>query len=593
MTQYSSRTAVPWLRTAVSMLLIASLSQPTTSNGTQRTRLGPPDPTPTFSDVTGAVGVDFQHHHGGTGDKQLAETMGSGVAWLDFDRDGRWDLYFVDSAGPNVLYRGSDGAIESAPQANIADTSYGMGVSVSDYDADGFADVYVTNLGRNALYRNNGDGTFSGVTEEAGVGDTEWSVSSAWGDLNGDGLPDLYVANYIVSDGENPLYCGEPDKGIRSYCHISLFDGVGDTVYRNDGDGRFTNVAAQAGFTEDGKGLGVAMGHVDDDNWLDVYVANDTTRNFLLLNRGGFRFEDVGLVSGVGYGANGRPQAGMGTELADLDGDGSPEILVTNFAFEPVNLYRSVAPGFFLDDTFQLGLGEATLPTLGFGLALEDFDGDGDLDIAVANGHILDDVSRIKDNATFPQPNQVLVNRLTELQSQHTMANWRPDRDLLTEATLAAGEAMSRARVSRGMAAGDFNGDGRPDLVVTNSNGPAELLRNDTRDTANRLVLRLTGRESDRDAVGARLLVRPVDSEAMWIREVRSASSYASQHAGDVYVGLGSSPAARVEIVGPSGNEETIERLEAGRLYVLVEGRGIIADRLLTPRQITGAAATR
>ncbi len=585
MTRYLSQTTVPYLRTAVTMLLVASLSQPTTSGGTQQAPLGPPDPAPTFSDVTSATGVDFQHHHGGTGNKQLAETMGSGVAWLDFDRDGRWDLYFVDSDGANALYRGSDDAFEAAPQANIADPSYGMGVSVSDYDGDGFSDVYITNLGRNALYRNNGDGTFSGVTEEAGVGDPEWSVSSAWGDLNGDGLPDLYVANYIVSNRENPLYCGEPDKGIRSYCHISLFDGVSDTVYRNDGDGRFTNVSREAGFAEDGKGLGVAMGHVDDDNWLDVYVANDTTRNFLLLNRGGFMFEDVGLVSGVGYGASGRPQAGMGTELADLDGDGSSEILVTNFAFEPVNLYRSVTPGFFLDDTFQLGLGEATFPTLGFGLAVEDFDGDGDLDIVVANGHILDDVSRMKDNVTFPQPNQVLVNRLTELNLKHPVGTWRPDRNLLTETTLAAGEAISRSRVSRGMAAGDFNGDGRPDLAVVNSNGPAELLRNDTLDTANRLVLRLTGRKSDRDAVGTRLFVQPLDSETRWVREVRSASSYASQHASDVYFGLGSSPAARVEIVWPSGNEETLGQLEAGRLYVLVEGRGVIANRPLVARE--------
>ena len=335
--------------------MVASLSQPTTSSGTQQAALGPPNPAPSFSDVTGAKGIDFQHHHGGTGNKQLAETMGSGVAWLDFDQDGRWDLYFVDSEGENALYRGSDDAIEAAPQANIADPSYGMGVSVSDYDGDGFSDVYITNLGRNVLYRNNGDGTFSGVTEEAGVGDPKWSVSSAWGDLNGDGLPDLYVANYIVSNRENPLYCGEPDQGIRSYCHISLFDGVSDTVYRNDGDGGFTNVAREAGFTGDGKGLGVAMGHLDDDNWLDVYVANDTTRNFLLLNRGGFTFEDVGLVSGVGYGTSGQPQAGMGTELADLDGDGSPEILVTNFSFEPVNLYRSVAPGFFWMTRSNLG----------------------------------------------------------------------------------------------------------------------------------------------------------------------------------------------------------------------------------------------
>ena len=576
-------------------LLAAWLIPMGATSSPQRATALPPqsssNPSPAavrFSDVTAAAGIDFLHHHGGSGDKQLPETMGSGVVWLDFDRDGAWDIYFVDSDGPNALFRGSESGFEAVSRAGVADRGYGMGVSVADYDADGFPDIYVTNLGVNTLYRNNGDGTFSNVTDEAGVGVAEWSVSSAWGDFDGDALPDLYVANYLAFDLDNPLYCGVPEQNIRSYCHITLFDGVGDAVFRNNGDGAFTDVAERAGFTEAGKGLGVAVGHIDDDDRLDVYVANDTTRNFLLLNRGGFSFEDVGLVSGVGYGADGRPQAGMGTELADLDGDGTAEILVTNFDAEPVNLYRSVAPGFFLDDTFQLGLGAVTFATLGFGLAVEDFDGDGDLDVTIANGHILDDVARVKDNATYPQPNQVLLNRLTELRAGQTVGSAPPDRDLLVEVTEAAGEAMSRSRVSRGMAAADFSGDGAPDLAVTNSNGAAELLRNDSPDPANRMVLRLVGRASDRDAIGARVRVTAAGTDSIQVRptqvrQVSSASSYASQHAPDLYIGLGASSAAAVEIVWPSGATERLD-LVPGQLYVLAEGRGAIARRSLEQR---------
>jgi hypothetical protein len=557
---------------------------------------------PHFVDETAAASIDFLHHHGGTGDKQLPETMGAGVAWLDYDRDGRHDLYFVDSGplpqsmaarpptgtsrqgqvvGANVLYRGlPDGTFRQVSGAGASDRGYGQGVSVADYDADGFPDLYVTNVGRNTLLRNNGDGTFADVTDSAGIGGESWSVSSAWGDLDGDGLSELYVANYLRYDLANPLYCGAPLQGIRSYCHISLFEGAADALYRNDADGTFTDISRDALGDPRGKGLGVVMGHVDGDELLDIYVANDTTQNLLYRNAGELTFEEAGLVTGVGFASDGRPQAGMGTDIADLDGDGVMEIVVNNFAFEPTNVYRAAAPGFFLDDTYALGIGAVTYPTLGFGLALADFDADGDLDMVIANGHILDDVERIKDNATYAQPNQLLVNRLDEMRSSGA-AESAVEPDLFVEATAAAGEALATPRVSRGLAAADFTGDGLPDLAISNSNDAAQLLRTDTRGAGARVVVRLIGRQSPRDGVGSRIRARPVDAGRASLYEVRAGSSYASSHATDVYLGLGDRDAVSIEVLWASGHRESIVRLPAGALYVVIEGLGVIATRPL------------
>ena len=318
-----------------------------------------------------------------------------------------------------------------------------------------------------------------------------------------------------------------------------------------------------------------------------MYVANDTQQNFLYINRGDWTFEDQGLFSGTGYSEDGDAQAGMGTDAADLDGDGVDEILVTNFAFEPNNLYRQIAPGIYLDQTFVLGFGEPGLAMLAFGVAAFDADADGDLEIAVANGHILDNVDAVQDSTTYPQPNHLFRNLLAERRrallaagelAADELASWRPDRDLFEEVSAAAGPGFELVEVSRGLAVGDADGDGLPEIAVTTSGGPVHLLHNRT-EAGNRLLLRLRGRSASRDAPGARVTVVPVDGDPgdgatglPQVREVRTASSYCSQNAGDLPFGLASSPRAEVRVRWPDGTEQRF-LVQAGTTTLLVQGR--------------------
>jgi hypothetical protein len=586
----------------------------------------------TFEDVSDSAGIDFIHTMGRSARKHLPETMGSGVAWLDYDADGIWDLYFVDSGFlwdssgieaqaaaehpvmDNALYRGlAVGTFSRATDAGVADAGFGQGVTAADYDGDGWTDLYVTNYGANTLYRNNGDGTFSDVTSAAGVGDTGWGVSASWGDLNGDNLPDLYVVNYLVYDLETAPYCRDQAKGILSYCHVDLFEGQRDVLYLNRGDGTFVDITNDAGLAIagpiEGKGLGVVMGDINEDGHIDIYVANDMTRNFLFQNRGDLTFEDFGLAAGVGFSYEGMPQAGMGVDLGDMDGDGHLDIVVTNFDSQSNNLYRAHGPGFFLDDAYTVGIGESSFRQLGFGVAMIDLDGDGDLDLPVANGHILEVIQQLKANITYEQPNQVFRNRLDELRAEAIAGGelaprdspesrigpeifgqdvsgdtrWRPHGALLIDASETAGAAIVRERVSRGLAFADIEGDGWPDLAISNSDGPAEVLRNTTARANQRLTLRLRGRRSNREAFGARVWVTPVSPDGSVAGftqsfEVKSASSYCSQNATDLYIGLGQAGMADVEIRWPSGDIERLGALTAGQLALIVQGRGQVAS---------------
>ena len=624
------------MRFLSALLLIAFLWPPVSASphtppaALQQADLGASDGM-RWLDVAAPAGLHFLHHSGAEGDKHLPEMMGGGVAWLDFDVDGAADIYFVDSgplpgstpssntdlersAGSNLMLRGNQRGTFSAVADAASDIGYGMGVAVGDYDADGWADLLVTNLGPDVLYRNNGDGTFSDVTASANVGGEGWSTGASWGDLDRDGHLDLYIASYLLYDFESVPFCGLLAKGLRYYCHPRMFDGTVDSLYRNRQDGTFENVTGSSGVgtAGGGNGLGVVMADLTDNGQTDIYVANDSTPNFLFVNLGGFRFEERGFLSGIALGQAGEPQAGMGIDFSDLDGDGTIELLVTNFAAEPNNLYKSFKPGLFLDESYMLGLGQATYARLGFGISVVDLDGDTDLDLVLVNGHIQDHVPR------FKQPNQLFENRLaderrslgevargapsgrstTGANSRATAHDRRTGSDLLRDVSLAAGEAFGQAEVSRGLAYGDFDSDGWPDLVLTNIDAEAELLRNTAPNQHRRLVLRLSGRSSNRDAFGASVWVTPLltgadDTLVPGIpqrHEIRSSSSYLSQSSTDVYAGLGAAHAAAVEIRWPDGTTESIPRVEAGQLALLVEGRGLVASRRLRERDLSLAS---
>ena len=546
-----------------------------------------------LSDVSRAAGLRFDHFAGLSVEKHLPEIMGGGAAWLDYDVDGHWDLYLVDSgalpgvapvrtpapgAGANAMFRARPGGFfDRADGARVAHSGFGMGVTVGDYDGDGFVDLFVANFGPNVLYRNNGDGTFGDVTATMGLGDARWGSSAAWGDLDLDGFPELYVANYLHYEVATAHVCGDLPRGKRSYCRPELYDGVADVLYRNIGGRAFEDITVTAGVANaaDGKGLGVIIADTDGDRLPDIYVANDGTRNFLYVNRGALRFDDQGLFSGAGLSVNGAPQSGMGVDIGDLDGDGLPEIGVTNFEAQAINMYRSTTPGLFLDETFRFGTGDRTWNTLGFGLVFVDLDGDGDRDMVIANGHVSDDV----DN--FAQPNQVFANRHAE--------RWLGDstraEGMLQEITTETGSALQHARVSRALAHGDADGDGWPDLVVSNIDGPIELLRNTSPRGNRRVVLRLRGRNANRDAYGSRVIVTtyPISNRPFkQFFEVTSATSYISQSSTDIHVGLGRATGAEFEVVWPGGTSETLGIIEAGQLVLAQQGKGVVATRRLS-----------
>jgi len=521
----------------------------------------------------------------------MPETMGGGVLWQDFDGDGRGDIYLVDSgpyedvaplatpepnAGRNVYYRATAVGSYRAADANIGDRGFGQGAAAADFDADGFVDLYVTNYGADVLYRNNGDGTFTDVTAEFGLGDERWGTSAAWGDLDLDGFADLYVANYLVYNQANARVCGDVANDRRGYCTPDLFEGVDDILYRNLGGAGFENVTAAAGMANavDGKGLGVVIADLDRDDLPDLYVANDATRNFVYMNRGRMQFEDVGLMSGAGLGVQGFPQSGMGVDAGDLDGDGLPEIGVTNYEQQPVNMYRALAPGFFAEDSFSIGVGGPTAMTLGFGIVFVDADGDGDPDVFIANGHALDTAAR------YAQPNQVFLNQRLERWRAHDVATAA----LLLEVSAEAGGAFVSASVSRGMAAGDIEGDGWPDLIISNIDAAPQLLRNTAPRDNHRLVLRLRGRATNRDGFGARVTVTATDANGREYEqhlESKSSTSYVSQSMNELYVGLADWTRVDLHVRWPGGEDELIGIVDADRSLLIIEGLGIVASRPL------------
>jgi hypothetical protein len=523
-----------------------------------------------FTDVTRESGVSFHHINGISPDKHLVETMGSGGLFFDYDNDGWIDLFLVDGGSltdPRVasqakhrLYhnRGNGTFEDVTARSGVQHRDYGMGACAGDYDNDGSIDLYVTNFGPNVLYRNRGDGSFTDVTTAARVGASRWSASCAFADLDTDGDLDLFVVSYVDADRKKTPYCGNAKLGLRFYCHPLNFTPLPNALYRNDGRGVFTDVSAASGIAAyRGNSLGVVVTDYDEDGRPDVFVANDSVANFLFRNTGGLRFVETALGAGVAVASDGKARAGMGVDAGDYDGDHRDDLIVTNLDFETHSLFRNLSDGLFAYATRESGIGFATLPYVGFGVVFMDVDNDAHLDLAIANGHIMDNAPQYRSGAVYHQRNLLFRNTGSRR---------------FTEIGRSAGSGFASEKVSRGLASGDIDNDGDLDLLVTNNGQTADLLRNDSI-SGHSLVIQV--RTSNRDAVGAR--ARVVTGSRTQVREVRAGSSYLGQNDLRLHVGLGDAATVdRIEVRWPSGQVEVVTGVAANQMVTIQEGRGIV-----------------
>ncbi len=528
------------------------------------------DPDIQFVDVTQEAGIHWQHIDGRSGEKYFMETLGSGAAFFDYDGDGDADLYFVNGAPlpgyvsqeipTNCLYQNNgDGTFTDVTEkAGVGDTGYGHGCAVGDYNNDGKLDLYVTNYGTNRLYRNNGDGTFTEVAESAGVTEPRWSTSCAFADYDRDGNLDLYVVNYIVFDLDENPWCGLKEKGIRAYCEPDNFIAQSDTLYRNNGDGTFTDVTKTSGiYNTTGKGLGIVWGDYNNDGALDIYVANDSTENLFYQNNDDGTFEEVGFMVGVALSEDGAAENGMGTAFGDWNNDGWLDLTVTNYALQTNTLYHNDADGFFTDATAMTKTAQLTYPYLGWATAFIDYDNDGYQDLFVANGHLHENLAEIELEGTYGQRNLLFRNN-------HD--------NTFTEVSETLGPGMKLADVSRGATFADYDLDGDIDIVVTNSNTPPRLLRNDGGNRKNWLQVRLTATNGSTDAIGTR--VKITTGKLTQIREVRSGDGYLSQQDLTLHFGIGDyEQVDSIEVQWQTGTKQLIESVPANQVLSLEENR--------------------
>jgi hypothetical protein len=539
-------------------------------------------PSPGFRlvDVTAGAGLGFRHNNGAYGGKLLPETLGSGCAFIDYDADGWQDILLVNGMdwpghkrqrSALKLYRNNrNGTFTDVTRAAGLDVElYGMGVAVGDFNNDGFPDLFVTCVGQSRLFRNTGSGRFVDITRASGLGNRQaFSSSAMWVDVDRDGLLDLFVCNYVRWSPDHDVFCSV-DGSRKSYCTPEAYRGETSWLFRNRGDGTFEDVTATCGiFDSSSKALGVALVDHDEDGWPDIFVANDTQPNKLYRNQRNGTFKDVALGAGVALSDDGKARAGMGVDAADFANSGRAGIAITNFEGEMIGLYRAQEPGLYGDITMASGVGPASRTRLGFGCLFADIDLDGALDLIVANGHIDDTVRNIRGHAGYAQAPHLFLN-----QGRGTF------RDVAAE----VGGGFAQPRVGRGLACGDFDGDGDVDLLMTTNNGSPVLFRNDQTAGRRSLRFRLVGVKSNRDAIGA--TVRVTYGGTSQTRIVKSGSSYLSQSELPLTFGVGTRDRVdRVVIAWPSGRTEEFKNLASGKAYDCVEGKGI------TARDVTGTS---
>ena len=525
-----------------------------------------------FEDVARQAGITFVLRDGATPARHQIEPMVGGVAVLDYNNDGRPDIYFVNGAAQpsleksdpsfyNRLYRNNgDGKFTDVTlEAGVRGTGFETGVAAADYDNDGHTDLFVAGVNRNTLYRNRGDGTFEDATKRAGLAHTAaarkpWSIAAGWFDYDNDGQLDLFVVNYCVwiPEKEPPCTIGKS----RTYCHPRHYQGLPNALYRNNGDGTFTDVSAASGIAAHvGKGMSASFADFDSDGRMDVFVTNDTVPNFLFRNEGGGRFREVGVTSGVAFNDDGRAVSSMGVDARDLDNDGREDLFVTANNNETFPLFRNMGKGVFADITYPSGVGKHTLALTGWSNGVFDFDNDGRKDLFAACGAIDDNVEQFSHRKSR-HPNGVLAN----------MGGGR-----FADASRRAGADFQVAGRHRGAAFGDFDGDGRVDVVLTRIGEPASLYRNVTTGGNHWLRVRLRGRRSNRDGIGAMVRVTTEAGVQQWNR-VTTAVGYASSSDRIVHFGMGDSPVAReLEIQWPSGARQKLVGVTVDRIHGIEE----------------------
>ena len=522
-------------------------------------------------DVADRSGLTFQHVSGSRDKAALLDTMSGGLAWIDYDGDGRLDLYLVNGgrwedlksgqpSGRNALFRNqADGTfVDVAEKAGAAGSSWGMGATVADYDNDGDPDLYLSNYGPNTLLRNNGDGTFSDVTSSAGVGGDAWSSAAAFADYDGDSHLDLYVVNYVKFDFESSHTRDCSYRALKVHCGPKGMQGAPDVLYRNNGDGTFSNLTGSARVAAPASyGLGVLWGDYDGDGDQDIYVANDSQANFLFSNQANGTFEEVGLLAGVAMSEDGNAQAGMGVALGDYDRDGDLDLFVTNFSDDYNTLYRNMGEGIFQDVSYAAQLAFSSRQYLGWGTHFADLDNDGWPDLFVANGHVYPQVDDFEIGTSYRQGKLVYRNR-GDGSFEEVSGKWGPD--------------LKKPSASRGAAFADFDQDGDIDIAVSNLDGRPQLFLNQGGNRSGGWIsLKLQGVRSNRDAVGARVTVATPSGRQL--QEVQSGVSFQSSNDLRLHFGLGKDDTvSELKVRWPSGEVQSFSGLKAGFRYRLKEG---------------------
>lgn len=530
-----------------------------------------------FEEIAAKSNLNFVTRNCATPNKNQIETMVAGVALLDYDGDGYLDIYVVNGAeipslekvSPQywnrLFHNNRDGTFTDVTErAGVAGKGYGMGVAAADYDNDGRVDIFVANVTGNQLFHNNGDGTFTDVTEKAGVsgglhnGKKMWSVGAGWFDYNDDGLLDLFVVNYCQWEVNKDPYCALKE-GLRAYCHPKEYKPLHNTLYRNNGDGTFTDVSVETGIAAlQGKGMSVSFADYDGDGFLDAFVANDTTPNFLFHNLGGKRFEEVGVVAGVAYSSDGNALSGMGSDFRDVNNDGLPDIWHTAVEYETFPLYVNQGKGAFVDATVTSKLSQSTNRMTGWGNGIFDFDNDGWKDLFVARSNVMDNIQEAIPSQSYPERNSVFRN-LGDGTFEEVGAQAGPDFQL--------------AAAHRGVAFGDIDNDGRIDAVVTTLDGQIKLFHNIS-DTGNHwILLRLVGSHSNRMGLGASVRITTEDGASQW-NIATTAVGYACSSDCRVHFGLGANRLIKeLEIMWPSRTRQLLHNLEVDRIITIEEPR--------------------